>query len=67
MSEQNGYEELLTVREVAQRLRVDDTSVRRWIKTGILEAVELPRGGKRHSYRIKQSVFEKIMGQEATS
>ena len=27
-------EELLTVREVARRLRVDDTTVRRWISTG---------------------------------
>ena len=26
-------EELLTVREVAHRLRVDDTTVRRWIKS----------------------------------
>ena len=35
-------EELLTVREVARRLRVDDTTVRRWIKHGTLEAVSLP-------------------------
>src|SRR5579875_1812041 len=31
--------ELLTVSEVAQRLRVDDTTVRRWIKSGALEAI----------------------------
>ena len=35
-------DELLTVREVARRLRVDDTTVRRWIKSGALEAVTLP-------------------------
>ena len=31
-------EELLTVSEVARRLRVDETTVRRWIKMGSLEA-----------------------------
>ena len=31
--------DLLTVREVANQLRVDDTTVRRWIKNGILEAI----------------------------
>lgn len=45
--------ELLTVREVAQRLRVDETTVRRWIKTGALEAITLPNQGKRHSYRVR--------------
>ncbi len=38
-------EELLTVREVARRLRVDDTTVRRWIKSGSLEAITLPHRG----------------------
>ncbi len=28
--------ELLTVREVSRKLRVDDTTVRRWIKAGSL-------------------------------
>ncbi len=42
--------ELLTVSEVAKQLRVDDTTVRRWIKTGILEAITLPhRGCARHT------------------
>ena len=31
--------DLLTVREVAIQLRVDDTTVRRWIKNGALEAI----------------------------
>jgi len=34
--------DLLTVAEVAQILRVDDTTVRRWIKQGVLDAVVLP-------------------------
>jgi excisionase family DNA binding protein len=54
-------EELLTVREVARRLRVDDTTVRRWIKAGTLEAVSLPHSGKRQAYRIKRETVEKLL------
>jgi excisionase family DNA binding protein len=54
-------EELLTVSEVARRLRVDETTVRRWIKLGSLEAITLPHRGKRQSYRIKQSIMETLM------
>jgi len=38
---------LLTVHEVAKRLRVDDTTVRRWITNGTLPAITLPHKGKR--------------------
>ncbi|MDQ6659724.1 MAG: helix-turn-helix domain-containing protein [Chloroflexota bacterium] len=54
-------EELLTVSEVAQRLRVDETTVRRWVKMGVLEAIALPHKGKRQAYRIRQSTLEKIV------
>ncbi len=54
-------EELLTVREVARRLRVDDTTVRRWIKNGSLEAITLPHKGKRSAYRVKKSTMDKLM------
>lgn len=54
-------EELLTVREVARRLRVDDTTVRRWIKSGALEAVTLPHKGKRQAYRVKSSTMNKLL------
>jgi excisionase family DNA binding protein len=54
-------EELLTVREVARRLRVDDTTVRRWIKSGALEAVTLPHRGKRQAYRVKTSTMNKLL------
>lgn len=55
-----GSEELLTVSEVARRLRVDATTVRRWISQGILEAVTLPHIGKRQSYRIRQSTLSRL-------
>ena len=39
-------EDLMTVRQVARLLRVDDTTVRRWVKEGALEAVLAPHGEK---------------------
>lgn len=54
-------EDLLTVREVARRLRVDATTVRRWIKSGTLEAITLPHRGKRQAYRIKESTLDDLL------
>ncbi len=51
--------DLLTVAEVAQMLRVDDTTVRRWIKQGVLDAVVLPHIHERQGYRIKRETLEK--------
>lgn len=56
---------LLTVHEVAQRLRVDDTTVRRWITKGILDAVHLPHKNERQAYRIRQSTLSTLL-QEGT-
>lgn len=53
--------DLLTVHEVAQALRVDDTTVRRWIKNGALEAVSLPHMNKRQAYRIKQTTLDALL------
>ena len=58
---QGEREALLTVHEVARGLRVDDTTVRRWIKSGALEAVTLPHQGKRQVYRIKKSTFDALL------
>lgn len=52
---------LLTVSEVAEILRVDATTTRRWIKNSVLTAVSLPHQGKRQSYRIRQSELNKIL------
>ncbi len=60
MPEEN-YDELLTVHEVARRLRVDDTTVRRWIKSGSLDAVTLPHRAKRQAYRVKQSTIDTML------
>ena len=53
--------DLLTVREVAQKLRVDDTTVRRWIKNGVLEAITLPHRGARQAYRIRRSTLDTLL------
>ena len=57
--------ELLTVSEVADILRVDDTTVRRWIKHGTLEAVSLPHVGKRQAYRVRRRTIENLLNQPA--
>ena len=58
---------LLTVHEVAKRLRVDDTTVRRWITNGSLPAVTLPHSGKRQGYRILQSEVDKVLQSTSTT
>lgn len=53
--------ELLTVTEVARVLRCDDTTVRRWIKQGVLEAVILPHVNARQGYRIKRTTLNNLL------
>jgi excisionase family DNA binding protein len=57
----NDEGELLTVHEVAKQLRVDDTTVRRWIKNGVLEAITLPHRGARQAYRIRRATLEALL------
>ena len=54
-------EKLLTVQDIARILRVDDVTIRRWIEAGTLEAILLPRPGKRKTYRIRQSSLDKLL------
>ena len=56
--------DLLTVSEVAEILRVDDTTVRRWVKQGALEAVVLPHVNTRQAYRIKRETLNKVLGED---
>jgi excisionase family DNA binding protein len=57
--------DLLTVSEVAKILRVDDTTVRRWVKQGALEAVVLPHLNTRQAYRIKRETLTRVLGDSA--
>ena len=54
-------EELLTVRQVAQIFRVDETTVRRWIVHKSLDAVSLPHRNKRTMYRIRKSTVDAML------
>ena len=56
--------ELLTVPEVARILRVADTTVRRWVKQGTLEAVVLPHLHSRQVVRIKRETLDHLLGQQ---
>ncbi|HTK09055.1 MAG TPA: helix-turn-helix domain-containing protein [Ktedonobacteraceae bacterium] len=56
-------QELLTVSEVARILRVDTTTVRRWVKQGILEAISLPHVNARQGYRIKRETLNAMLGE----
>lgn len=52
---------LWTVTELAQSLRVDPGTVRKWIKYGVLRAIALPHPvGSRVSYRIAQNTVDEI-------
>ena len=59
--------ELLTVGEVADILRVDSTTVRRWIKNGVLEAVTLPHVNKRCAYRIRRETVDALLNQSSAA
>lgn len=52
---------LFTVREVARRLRVKESTVRLWIKSGALEAITLPNRGKRHVYRVHKRTLDTLL------
>ncbi len=58
---------LLMVSEVARLLRVDDATVRRWIKQGALEAIVLPHINKREAYRIKRETVDRLLATPATA
>lgn len=53
--------DLLTVNEVSHIMRVDDTTVRRWIKLGVLDAIILPHTGNRMCYRIPREALHRAL------
>ena len=52
-------ETLLTVQEVAERLRVNPETVRRWLRQRRLRGALL--GGDRAGYRIPESELERFL------
>ena len=53
-------EELLTVDEVARRLKLHPETVRRWIRAGKLRAIRL--GSDRAGLRIRVSEVQRLLG-----
>lgn len=52
--------ELFTIEEVAEKLRVAYLTVYRWIKAGKLEALKAGR-----QYRIKQEALDRFLNQNS--
>jgi len=52
-------QEYITPRELAEWLRVNYTTVMRWIRTGILP-VETIREGRRNRHRIRRTTIEAL-------
>lgn len=52
------YHELLTIHETAEMLGVDDTTVRRWCRAGVLQYISLPHLNRREGYRVRRDVLE---------
>lgn len=49
---QDQGEELYMVTDVARHFHVDETTVRRWVREGSMQAVKLPHKGKRIPLRF---------------
>lgn len=60
-------QDLYTVSEFAEKLRVDSTTVRRWIKNGVLEAIALPHRGLRQAYRIRKATLDTLLSSTAVA
>jgi excisionase family DNA binding protein len=55
--------DVMTVRQFALVLNVDESTVYRWIDNKVIRAIFLPNmGGKKQAYRIFRSEFARIIG-----
>lgn len=54
--EKDKIEQMFTVREVAELLKVGDETIWRWIKSGRLKAIKLAK-----EYRIPESALKSLL------
>jgi predicted site-specific integrase-resolvase len=54
-------EELMTAQEVADFFRVRDTTVREWVKSGLLSAVVLPHKHERKILRFHPADIQALL------
>ncbi len=59
MTKETG--KLYTVNEIATLVRTDPTTIRRWVKAGLLAAIILPHPNKRQAYRFDQATVDKLL------
>jgi excisionase family DNA binding protein len=52
-------QEYVTPRELAKLLRVDYTTVMRWIRSGLLESEKIQQG-RRNRHRIKKAALDAL-------
>jgi excisionase family DNA binding protein len=59
----NTISEYLTPRDIADILKVDISTVRRWIKKGALPSIELPNVYQRlhRSYRVPRKALQELI------
>lgn len=57
-------DQMLTVKQVARRMNVDEATVRRWIQAGNLRAVNI--GRVRPEYRIRPTDFNDFLQNRET-
>ena len=58
---QHEADELLTVKQAAERLQVHPESIRRWLRAGLLAGQRIGAGGTGASYRIWASELERFI------
>jgi excisionase family DNA binding protein len=61
---QSQDEQMLTIKQVARRMNVDEKTVRRWIQRGELRAINI--GRLRPEYRIRPSDLERFIENRET-
>ncbi len=59
-SDENHRVNLLGVSAFAERLGVSSYSVRKWVKSGQVRAIDLNAGGKLRVYRIPETEIDSI-------
>ena len=56
----NDSDRLLTVREIAERVKVNEVTVQRWLRSGRLKGTRL--GGTRMGWRVPESELRRFVG-----
>jgi excisionase family DNA binding protein len=53
--------ELMTIGEVARKLRLDRATVQRWAHEGAIDVITLPSVGRNVRYRMHRTAFNALL------